>query len=99
MDVKKLLIGIVIIQSLVIIYLLANQRKAKLENFTDTETNFADNMLVYLKANNPSYVTYLNFLMDNNNTSINLIKLQTYTQLMALVQSKSISKDDILKSL
>ncbi len=88
---QYLLISIIIAQFVIIFYLSYYKK----ENFTDT--TLADKLYTYLNTQNKGYVKYLDFLMDNNNSSLNLIKKTNYEKLIKHVEDKNLSKEFILQ--
>lgn len=87
------LIVIIIIQCFSILYLYYYKK----ENFTLIETDLADKLYTYLTEQQPGYVKYIDFLMDNNNISLNLIKKTNYEQLMKRIEDRNLSKEYILQ--
>lgn len=90
---QYLLISIIIIQFCIIFYISYYKK----ENFTETDTTLADKVYTYLTTQNTGYVKYLDFLMDNNNFSLNLIKKTNYEKLIKHVEDKNLSKEVILQ--
>jgi hypothetical protein len=88
-----LLISIIIIQFCIIFYLSYYKK----ENLTETDTVLAGRLYSYLISYQPGYVKYLDFLINNNNLSLNLIKKTNYEKLIKLAEDKTLSKYDIVQ--
>lgn len=69
----------------------------KSENFSDQETQFAQNILLFFKqTESPSFIRYLEKLNELKNTSDNLISKGVFNKFM---KNKTLSIDDILNEL
>ena len=84
------IVGIIfVILSLVLVFFNPN------ENFTDSEFTLMENLAKFF--NDKKEVTYENYgkvLVDNQNTSLKLIKFKTFQELKTL---PIVTKNDILK--
>jgi len=91
MQVNWKIIGVIVLV-VVLCYYFFNKK----ENFTNQQQTFANSLVRFFNTNNydVSYTDYLNFLINNDNTSHNLIFKDTYNKIKS--QKNYLTSDFIL---
>ena len=70
-----------------------NQNNRINESFTSADVELANKIIEFLKSPN-TYISYVNFLIANKNTSVNLARIATYKELVA--KGDALTTADIL---
>ena len=81
---------------IVIIAIIAVIVRYSKETFTETDTIIAKKLLNFMLTNEPSYKEYTDFLINNANASVNIIKYSSYKKLRNIPK---ISEQSILQLL
>lgn len=89
-------IAVIIVLLLIAYYIMQNLGRAyaNRENFTTQQTDLANKILTYLQQSPNNYAGYVNVLVANHNTSMNLVKQATYNAFVA--KGKQLQLSDIL---
>jgi len=80
---------------LCILYVIVPCVTPKLETFTNEQQEFAIKLLEFFKSPH-SFITYAQFLISNNNTSVNLASKKTYDLLKS---NRTLTLNNILKNI
>jgi hypothetical protein len=68
----------------------------KKEKFSDTQNKFSEQLLEFLNNSKPDYISYLGFLNDNKNTSVNLVVKKNYEQFIEKSKQQNLTVEYIL---
>jgi hypothetical protein len=89
-----LLIFIVI---LALYFIWTSRNSVVHEPFTSSDVDLANKIIAFLQLPN-NYISYVNFLVGNNNSSVNLVTQATYNKLIAM-GANNLTVSDILAQL
>ena len=86
---------ITVITVITVIFILLSTNLCNQDNFTNIQNQFAISLFNFLQKN-PTYIEYLNFLIENKNTSQNLVIKSNYTTLLEQSKNNILTFNNIL---